>query len=151
MNQVTLKTRPSEWTRMKWLYTALWVLLTILPILNGLLTPPPPADPLILSANTLAATALGGFIAHDVWKLKVRCWPLAIDVLIYAVGILGFLALILLKEAGVWNWNDTHLDVPIFVFFAVSTSAVWITEARKRVKVYLGARQFIFISAQDGL
>jgi hypothetical protein len=136
---------------MKWLYTALWVLFTIPPILNGLLKPPPPADPLILFVNILAAIALGGFIAHDVWKLNVRCWPLVIDVLIYAVAILGSLALILLKEAGVWNWNATHLDVPAFVFLAVSTIAVWITEARKSVKVYLGARQFIFISAQDDL
>ena len=151
MNQVALKKRPSELSRMKWLYTGLWVLLTILPILNGMLKPSPPADPSILFINTLVAAALGGFIAHDVWKLKVRSWPLAIDILVYAVFILGFLALILLKESGVWNWNDTHLDVPVFVFLAVTTTAVWMTEARKGVKVYLGARQFIFIGAQDGL
>lgn len=136
---------------MKWLYTTLWVLLSSLTILNGLLKPPPPTDPLILFTNTLVAAALGGAIAHDVWKLKVRCSPLVIDVLIYVILILGFLALIVLKETGIWNWNDTYLDVPLIVFFAVSTTAVWITEARKGVKVYLSARRFIFISAQDGL
>lgn len=151
MNQVALNVRPSEWTRMKWVYTALWALLTILPILSALFKAPPPADPLILFTNTLAATSLGGFIAHDVWKLKVRYWPLAIDVLIYAIVILGVLALILFKETGVWNWNDTHLDVPVFALFAISTTAVWITEARKGVKIYLGARRLMFIGAQDGL
>lgn len=151
MNQFDRKTKPSEWTRMKWLYTALWVLLTSLTILNGLLKPPPPADPLILFMNTLVATVLGVSIAHDVWKLKVRCSPLVIDVLIYVILILGFLALIILKETGIWNWNDIYLDVPLIVFFTVSTTAVWITEARKGVKVYVGARRLIFISAQDGL
>jgi peptidoglycan/LPS O-acetylase OafA/YrhL len=151
MNQVALKIKPSEWTRMKWLYTALWVLLTIMQILSGALPPPPPADPLILFTNIIVAAALGGFIAHDLWKLKVRYWPLAIDILIYAVFILGFLALISLKEAGVWNWNDTHLDVPLFVFFAVSTVAAWITENRKDVKIYFRARRFLFISTKNDL
>jgi hypothetical protein len=147
MNQAAMKTRPSEWTRMKWLYTTLWVMLAILPVLNGLLKPPPPAEPLILFVNIIAAAAIGGFIAHDVWKLRVRSWPLAIDVLIYAVLLLAFFALILLKEIGVWHWNDTHLDIPLFVFFLVTTTTVWITERKKGVKVYLGARKLIFISA----
>jgi hypothetical protein len=132
---------------MKWLYTTLWVMLAILPVLNGLLKPPPPAEPLILFVNIIAAAAIGGFIAHDVWKLRVRSWPLAIDVLIYAVLLLAFFALILLKEIGVWHWNDTHLDIPLFVFFLVTTTTVWITERKKGVKVYLGARKLIFISA----
>jgi hypothetical protein len=146
MNQAALTTRPSEWTRMKWLYTTLWVMLAILPVLNGLLKPPPPAEPLILFVNIIAAAAIGGFIAHDVWKLRVRSWPLAIDVLIYAVLILAFFTLILLKEIGVWHWNDTHLDIPLFVFFLVTTTTVWITEQKKGVKIYLGARKLIFIS-----
>ncbi|MCX7176881.1 MAG: hypothetical protein NT159_23775 [Proteobacteria bacterium] len=136
---------------MKRIYTVLWVVLTILPILNYLLKPPPPPDFLILFANTLVAGAVGGLLAHDVWTLKVRSWPLVVDVLIYMMFIFGFLALIYLKEAGVWNWNDTHLDFPVFVFLGVPTVAVWITEAKKGVKVYVSARKLIFVKAHDGL
>lgn len=90
-------------------------------------------------------------MAHDLWKLKVRHWPLVIDILIYAVFFLGLLTLMFLKETGTWNWNNTHLDVPLFVLFTVSTTAAWITEKRKEVKIYLGARGFLFIRAQNDL
>ena len=142
---------PSEWQRAKWVFGALWLALTVLTVLNALLVMPPAPDPWILAANSLVAIALGTFIARDMWLLKVRRSPLAVDALVYVLVLGGLAFLIVAKETKFFEWNSLHLDVPIFFLMGAATLGAWMTEARKDVRIYVGARHLVFINATDGL
>ena len=141
---------PSEWQRAKWVFGALWLMLTMLPLLNALFVAPPAPDPWILVANSLLAMAIGIFVARDMWLLKVRRSPLAVDVLAYVLVLGGLAFLIVGKETKSFDWNSLHLDVPIFFLMGAATLGAWITEARKGVRIYVGARHLVFVNATHG-
>jgi hypothetical protein len=142
---------PPQWQRAKWVFAGLWLLLTALPLLNALLVPPSPPSMAVLALNSALALGIGGFIARDMWLLKVRRSPLIVDVLLYATVLGGLAFLIVAKETKFYEWNSLHLDVPTFVLMGIAAVAAWVTEAKKAVRIYIGARHFIFIDANDGL
>ena len=142
---------PSQWQRAKWVFGGLWVLLTVLPLLNALLVPPPSPDMGVLALNSLLAFGFAAFLARDMWLLRVRRWPLIVDLLLYAIVFGGLVFLIIAKETKWYEWNSLHLDVPIFVLMGSVALAAWITESKKAVRIYVGARHFIFVDGKDGL
>lgn len=142
---------PPEWRRAKWIFSWLWLLLTVLPAVNAALVPRPTPDGVVLAVNCLLALGFGGFIARDMWLLKVRHSPLWIDIATYAVVLVGFVSIVLVKEMGILVWNDLHFDIPVFLLMGTIASAAWITEAKKRVRVYVGARHFIFARDDAGV
>lgn len=142
---------PSQWQRAKWVFGGLWLALTVLPLLNALLVLPPAPDVGILLLNSLLALGLGAFLARDMWRLKVRRSPLVVDVLLYAVVLGGVVLLVVVKETRLFVWNSLHLDVPIFLLIGTAAVAAWVTEAKKGVRIYVGARHFIFFGQKDGL
>jgi hypothetical protein len=136
---------PSEWQRVKKVFTGMCAALAFLTAFNFLLKPPPAPDAVILALNCALALGLGVFIGRDIWLLKVRRSPLAVDILLYAVMIGGAAALVAVKELGIYDWNSLHLDLPMILVLGVPAALAWLTEARKRVRVYFGARQFVFV------
>jgi hypothetical protein len=142
---------PSQWQRAKWLFGGLWLTLTVLPLFNALLVPPPAPDVWILVLNSVLALSLGAFLARDMWRLKVRRSPLIVDVLLYAVVLGGVVLLIVVKETKLFVWNSLHLDLPVFLLLGTCAVAAWVTEATKGVRIYVGARHLIFVGQKDGL
>ena len=143
--------QPSEWQRVKWLFGGLWLMLTLLPLLNMLFVVPPAPNPWTLFVNVLLAVAVGVFIARDIWLLRIRKSPLVVDVLLYTLVLGGIGGLIIAKETKVLDWNSLHLDIPIFFLLGVVTLTAWLTEKRKAVRVYVGARHLLFVGGKDGL
>jgi hypothetical protein len=143
--------RPREWKRAKWLFGGLWIALTVLPTLNALLVPRPTPSYLVLGANTVLAISIAAFMARDIWQLRVRRFPLWVDIMLYVSVIGGLAALIVVKEAGIWVWNDLHLDIPVFLLMGVLALTSFATEWKKRVRVYVGARQLHFVDDSVGL
>jgi hypothetical protein len=142
---------PSQWQRAKWVFGSLWLMLTALGLLNTFFVPPAAPSISVLVLNSLLALALAGYLARDMWLLKVRRSPLILDVLVYTIGLGGLVFLIVLKETKLYVWNELHLDVPAFLLIGTVAVAAWITEAKKAVRIYVGARHFIFVSATDNL
>ena len=142
---------PSQWRRVKWVFGALWLMLTVLPMLNAFLIPPPSPNMGILLLNSFVALGVAALIARDMWLLKVRRSPLIVDILVYAIALGGFAFLIVLKETKLYVWNSIYLDVPIFMLMGTVAIAAWVTEAKKATRIYFGARNFMFVDAKDGL
>jgi hypothetical protein len=142
---------PSGWLRAKWIFGGLWAVLTLLSILNGILTPPPEPNWAVLLLNSVIAIAVVGLIGREMWLLKVRHAPLIVDIAIYVAVIGGLIALMFVKETGVYVWNDLHLDVPIFLLMGGLAITAWFTESKKGVRVYVGARNLIFTRNDVGL
>ena len=145
------ESRLSEWQRAKWLFGGLWLALTILPALNALLQPRPTPNYLILAANTVLAISIAAFVGRDIWQLRVRRFPLWVDIALYASVIGGLASLIVVKEAGIWVWNDLYLDIPVFLLMGALAMVSFATESKKRVRVYVGARQLYFVDDTVGL
>lgn len=139
---------PNEWQRAKWLFGGLWVALTLLPALNALLQPRPSPDGLVLAVNCSLAAAVGGFVARDMWRLKERRSPLWVDIGIYVLVFGGLALLIAFKETGMLVWNDLHLDIPVSLLMGIIAAAAWITEAKKKVRVYVTARSMAYVDAK---
>lgn len=142
---------PAQWQRAKWIFSGLWLTLTVLPLLNALLVPPPTPKVGTLLLNSLLALGLGAFLARDMWRLKVRRSPLIVDALLYAVVVGGVVLLIVVKETKLFVWNSLHLDIPIFFLMGTAAVGAWVTEVKKGVRIYVGARHFIFVGRKDGL
>lgn len=142
---------PSNWQRAKLLFGGLWVLLTVLPLLNALLEPPTMPNVGVLLFNSFLALGFSAFLARDMWLMKVRRSPLIVDICLYVIIVGGLVFLIVLKESGLYVWNDLHLDVPVFLLMGSLALAAWMTEAKKAVRVYIGARHFIFVHEENGL
>jgi len=135
---------PSEWCRAKRVYSLLPAIILVLSILSAMLKPPLAPDGLVLLAILSIASLLAWFVARDIWFLRVRENPLWIDVLCYVVPLGGLAALIFLRESHIYVWNTIYLDV-LIVWCSVPIAVVaWLTEKRKGVRIYIGARKLRF-------
>ena len=112
-----------------------------------MLEPPPAPDSLSLLAILLLASLLAWFCARDIWFLRNRVSPLWIDVIGYVVTLGGLAALIYLRESRIYVWNSIYLEA-LIVWYSVSMAVVaGLTEKRKGMLVYLGARKLRFVHA----
>jgi hypothetical protein len=57
----------------------------------------------------------------------------------------GLAILIYVRETGVLVWNMLHFEIPGVVLLGIIAVAAGVTEARKQVRVYFGARILVFI------
>ena len=142
---------PSEWCRVIRVFSLLPAIILSLSILNAMLVPTPaPEGPYLLAILSIASL-LSWVVARDIWLLRVRQGPLWIDVLCYVVVLGGLAVLIYLRESRIYVWNTIYLDA-LFVCFAVPIAvAAWLTEKRKGVRIYIGARRIRFVHAHAGL
>jgi hypothetical protein len=108
------------------------------------------AESLGALAEHTAGDRVGGFIARDMWLLKVRRFPLMVDVVLYVLVLGGLGFLIVGKETKFFEWNSLHLDIPISFLMGAASLGAWMTEARKNVRIYVGARHLVFVKATDG-
>ena len=101
---------------------------------------------LALALPTLVGTLLGLLSARDIWNLVVRRNPLWKDLLFAALVFAVLLALILLREFGVWVWSFAAGDALALSLLATMAVVTSVTEHTKRVRVYAFARHFAFES-----
>lgn len=142
---------PSEWCRAIRVYSLLPTVILFMSALNAMLKPPPAPDSLLFLAILSIASFLAWLVARDIWLLRVREHPLWIDVFSYVVVLGGLTVLIFLRESRIYVWNTIYLDA-LFVWCSVPIAVVaWLTEKRKGVRVYIGARKLRFIHANAGL
>jgi hypothetical protein len=138
---------PSEWQRAKWVFGALCLLLAVLTVPKVMLHTAAEPDWAVLLINCVAATSVGAFVARDMWLLKSRLAPLIVDIAIYVIGLGGLFSLFFLRETGLFVWNPLHLEIPAVLTFGIIAAVAWLTESRKRVRIYVGARQLVFVKA----
>jgi hypothetical protein len=143
--------KPPEWSRAIWIFSFLPAIIIFLSIFKAILKPPSTPNSLYLLALWSIATLLAWIVGRDIWALRVRVWPGWIEALLYTVSLGGLAVLIFLRESGIYVWNTIYLDVP-FVWCSVLIAVVaWLTEKRKGVRVYLGARRLRFVHASSSV
>lgn len=118
-------------------------------VFNRMLKPLPAPDTLSLLGILSIASLLAWITARDIWFLRDRVSPLWVDIFVYVIALGTLAAIIFLRESGIYVWDTIYLDA-LFIWYSVSIAAVsWITEKRKGVRIYIGARKYRFVNASD--
>lgn len=97
-----------------------------------------------LALAALTGVSLGLLFSRDIWKLVVRRNPLWKDLLAVAITVAVFIALVLLREFGIWLWSFAAGDALALSMLATMAVVTALTERTKRVRVYAFARHFAF-------
>ena len=145
---------PSELRRVVWLFAGLGAaVLFITP--SALLSlswwhAQSPKDLLLLVFPISTGLALGLLCSWDIWHLTVRKNPLWKDLLIGAAALAGLGVMILLRESGLWVWSFASGDALITTLISTIAVVSFVTERRKKVRVYFGSRTLVFIHARKG-
>jgi hypothetical protein len=94
-----------------------------------------------LMLHALVGGVLGGLLCRDIWNLTVRHNPLWRDVLVIAVLVALLLLPHQLRMLGVWPWSAAAHNVLILSLLITMAVITFVTEHRKRVRVYLFPRR----------
>jgi hypothetical protein len=143
---------PSEFRRALWVYAAMAGFIA----LSGptsLLYPEwwqqqPPSEILKLLLPALAGVAFGLLFSRDIWNLVVRRNPMWKDLLAGVLAIAAPVALIYLRESGIWLWSFASGDALAFSFLATMALVTVLTERRSQVRIYASTRNFTFVQKQ---
>jgi len=143
--------QPSEWRRVIRVFSVLPTVILLISVLSASLMPQPAPNGPLLLVFLLIASFVAWLPARDIWALRVRQLPLWLDVAGYVFALGGLAVLIGLRESKIFVWNMIYLDAFFFWCTATIACVTWITERRKGVRVYIGARRLKFVYARAGL
>ena len=144
----------TEFRRVKWFFLVLGILIAAIPpspvyvFVYGLSVVP---DTATLLVSTLVASALAWYVGRDIWLLRVRNNSLWIDVLTFLVTLAILGVAVVQHERNIWPWNFFSPDVFFILFSSLVVCVAWFTENRRNVRVYFGARNYLFINARSDL
>jgi hypothetical protein len=96
----------------------------------------------------LTGVAFGLLFSRDIWKLVVRCNPVWKDWVFGILAITVLVALIYLRESGIWRWSFASGDALALSLLVTMALVTVLTEHRKHVRVYAFARHFTFVPRQ---
>ncbi len=98
-----------------------------------------------LALAALTGVLLGALFSRDIWRLTVRRNPLWKDLLAVAIAVAVFIALVLLREFGVWLWSFAAGDALALSMLATMAVVTALAERMKKVRVYAFARHFAYV------
>ena len=149
-----LPKRPSEATRVAYVFAALMAItLAIGPsdlLSIGWWSSQSVRAHFGLAASGIAGILIGGLAARSIWRLDSKKSPKWKDALIACTAATIFVILIYVRESHAWVWPLAAGDAFFVCLSAVLVFASLTTERRRKVKVYMTARNFVFIGAGSG-
>ncbi len=139
---------PRGWLRAKWTFFVTAVALGIGHIPDIVLRQPV-SRVMLLFDLCILALCVTLYAGRKIWLLDSRKGPLWIDVLLWTLAAGGLTALVFVREALAVKFNLIYVSLPILVVNAGLGAICFVTEARKRVSIYMGPRSFVFLAEKN--
>jgi hypothetical protein len=86
------------------------------------------------------------YVGRKIWLLDSRKGPLWIDVLLWALAAAGLVGVVLVRDVWGMRFNFIYVSLPVLVANATLAAVCFVTEARKHVRIFMGARNFMFLA-----
>jgi hypothetical protein len=136
---------PAGWLRAKWTFFVTSIGLGIVHV-PDILPGRPVSRAMLLFNLCLLAFCATMYVGRKIWLLDSRKGPLWIDVLLWALAVAGLVGVVLVRDVWGMRFNFIYVSLPVLVANATLAAVCFVAEARKHVRIFMGARNFMFLA-----
>jgi hypothetical protein len=136
---------PAGWLRAKWAFFVTSIALAIVHLPDIVLGRAVSRAMLLFNLCLLALCATL-YVGRKIWRLDSHKGPLWIDILLWTLAVAGLVAIVVVREVWGIRFNFIYVSLPVLVANATLGAVCFVTEARKDVRIFMGARNFVFLA-----